>query len=153
MNFQVPNANRQFKFINTFGLPIIRGNRKYPAGFETNFRLPDSPVVDEPIADGEQLADVAVAEGIEVSKRPNCDPRFDVFVLKLAPLSSCADDYVELELHTPKSPTVRPQCMPNEAQTVEGEFAMAYSADGNKLGAGRGAKGEKRKTKENIKNK
>lgn len=106
------------------------------------------PVVDEPVDNGE-MADVSVAEGIEVSKRPNCDPKFDVFVLKLAPLSSCADDYVELELHTPKSPAVKPQCLPNEAQTIEEEFALAYSAEGNKLGAGgRGGKGDKKKSKE-----
>lgn len=106
------------------------------------------PVIDEPVDHGE-LADVSVAEGIEVSKRPTCDPKFDVFVLKLAPLSSCADDYVELELHTPKSPAVKPLCLPNEAQTIEEEFALAYSAEGNKLGAGgRGAKGEKKKSKE-----
>lgn len=78
-------------------------------------------------------------------KKPSPNPNFDVFVLKLAPTDARVEDHIELELHTPKSPTAPAFRETVFAQTYEEDFCEPYSPAKGKKGGDSKAKGGKKK--------
>lgn len=142
-----PSPNHQYT--NSLGLPEIRGNRKYPACYTTSFQLsPCDSSRENPIAlsapqnccmPAVRLPKLIVdddggvafrPEGIEVCKKASANPNFDVFVLKLPPTDEVnLDDRVELEIHTPRSPTAPAVCAATLTQTYEEDFCEKYVGD------------------------
>ena len=149
-DFQRQTSCNGSSFKNSCGLPVIRGNLKYPGRLDSGFikfdvfdkcRPKDAtekytkkpPMsrgaclqVDADNLDREINGKCKLPKGIEVCKKGCSDPDTDVFILKLGSKitnkKGCKNE-IELEMRTPKAPDCEVKKMETrEIQVNENEF-------------------------------